>query len=716
MIAPEGRPYYPGPVAGRRRDDDAGRHPPTMRVRVRAKNPRIGRAPDGAIGDGPMEDAPTRIDPNLLPPTAPLPVAELMDDDATEIATSPPPRTHLLLGDAEDARFEPVVETVPTRPRTPPAPSPSARGRRPRSADRAPEAAPSADEATARARRPEARGDARGEGRGERRAEPRVGLPPAEPTPSRARRPEPPPPERRPEPTPGRSEAPRPIPPQATTSGRSRAPRVAVPRATAPAGADPVAVGPSPGAPSPRGPGAPRTGAPRKSPTVLRGVAQRGPARGAVPPLAVTPRQRIELRGTKAAGAMAARLKVERIEREQPSTEFPELRLTRGLMPRACTEVLSEVLSGAREERDLRGAAHSPKRALERLIHAAELQKLDMPERARLLEGIATTDVDIDSITAALRLLQSGLLEQTSAGERRMALDVFAHATPTLRLQLATAAARALHGRPALLDRDVEDTPLLAHLVALAGSRRLPAALERGGLTSEHVLAMVLSSLARPPSLPLEGGGDGVLGLLEFGLADASPAELCRLWRGLVGAELTATLPDGQALELGQALQGRASPGFAGTETPMRLGLELLVGLAHPRSGPRRDAVLMPGGACVDADVVARVLGLLYGVGYTVIAGPAAIGRHLAQVSRDPERVPPVFVTWLTEGQERLFVFERLDDQGLFVRAPHGASTKPRGGRREAPARRVEEPARGVDSLALEAFETSVGVALLPRT
>src|SRR5207244_780632 len=83
------------------------------------------------------------------------------------------------------------------------------------------------------------------------------------------------------------------------------------------------------------------------------------------------------------------------------------------------------------------------------------------------------------------------------------------------------------------------------------------------------------------------------------------------------------------------------------------LALELLAPLAHPRSGPSKDSFVMPGGHGIDADVTARALAFLYGVGFTVAAGASAAMRTIERVGPDMQRVPPVFFSLLYDGGER---------------------------------------------------------------
>src|SRR5205085_3720139 len=100
----------------------------------------------------------------------------------------------------------------------------------------------------------------------------------------------------------------------------------------------------------------------------------------------------------------------------------------------------------------------------------------------------------------------------------------------------------------------------------------------------------VLASISSPERLPFEEGADGVLSIIEFGLASVSPAEHVRLWLSLVSSPMTAKLAGEGELDLGAVLDEHEDFTFSARETPMRVGLELLAGLAHPRRGSDRSS------------------------------------------------------------------------------------------------------------------------------
>jgi len=461
---------------------------------------------------------------------------------------------------------------------------------------------------------------------------------------------------------------------------------------------------------------------PRLAPDRGATAADRGPTKKVVQPpdqapterpSAAKPRARMEQLGTDGVGLLAQKAKIARAEARTSVTQSPLLKPYRGVIEDRALAALDRVLAG-----ELEGDSEphaSPKRALERVVHAPELARLATDERARLLATIGASPREIETMRAAARLLEKAPLTRLATSERGMLFELFALLRPPQQSVLADIAERPLHGKTALEDRDLHDGTLLGELVGLAKQKTLASRIESGGLDQPHAMEIVLASIAHPEAMLLEEGPDGVLGALEFGLADTAPAEYVRLWRSLSTGDLVAALAGDGEIDLADLLRSRGAT-FKGRETPLRLGLESLVGLAHPRSGPNRSGLVMPGGHGLDADVTARVLGHLYGVGVTVAAGATAALRHLERVGDDPSRVPPAYVTLLYDGGERMFVFDHIADGRVFVRAPHGDSTKPRGSRRPEPLRLVEAPERGLESLTMAELEQAIGVALVPRT
>ncbi len=450
-------------------------------------------------------------------------------------------------------------------------------------------------------------------------------------------------------------------------------------------------------APPPRRPKRSSTRGERK----LKAAPANGPA--------AKPGRPMQMPGTEAAAALAARVKVERLAERLPNVRIPALRPFAVLIDPKHLTRLEEALSG---ELDVRGA--SIRDLATGLMQGQAYSSLTLEERAVLLGAVAPTAERAETWKLATQLLDA-MPKGGKRGARSRSLDIFAALDARHWPSFVELATRPLHRRPILEDQDLEGGALVDHLYSLATLEKLPAEIEERGLRVRDVLTLVLATLAKPARIALEESADGILAALEFGLAETSPGEYARLWRHLVSAPMAVSFAGDQRIELDQHLE-KTDVAFSGTNTPLRVGLEILAGHIRPRRGPTRTAFLMPGGQGVDADVVSRALSLLYGVPYAVAAGPAAISRMLGTIRREPDRVPPAFVSVLYDGGERLFVFDRKGATRLFVRSPHGASSKSKGSDRQRPPREVEDPARGLESMPIEYLEAQVGVVIAPTT
>lgn len=428
------------------------------------------------------------------------------------------------------------------------------------------------------------------------------------------------------------------------------------------------------------------------------------------------PRGRMDIPGTEGAGALAAQARLQRMADGLPQTNHPLLKVYRSLLTDQEISALERALNGELDTRDIRAAGTSPKRAIERVIHGDDLNALVLEERAIWLRALAADPREVETPKAAARILEKRIVGSLRPQERAHLFELFRLLAPRSQMLLADLIDREVHGSSALLDRDFQDQGLVAHLYYMAAQRSLAPRIETAGLGRNDALGLVLASIAHPEEIALEEGANGVLGLMEFALADVSPAEHARLWRALTSGELIAELPGEGTLDLGEYLRARPALTFGRGETPLRSALEMLAALAHPRSGGTRSAFIMPGGHGIDADVIARALGFLYGVGFTVAAGSTAALRQLDRVRDHAQRVPPAFISLLYDGGERLFLFDHFGEDRVFFRSPRGASSKPKGARRHDPDRLIEDPDRGLESVSSEDFNAQVGVALVPRT
>jgi hypothetical protein len=408
--------------------------------------------------------------------------------------------------------------------------------------------------------------------------------------------------------------------------------------------------------------------------------------------LAARPRRTLENWGTDAAGFIAQRAKLEDAEARVPETSIPALRPLAVLLGEKALVFLERVLAGAQEVRGA-DANDSPKRALERLLFGRELGQLRAEDQARLLELVVDAPSDASTPRALVRLLEAAPLARWSELERRRLVELFVALPATARGVLATLAERRVRMRSALEDRDTTNAPLVETLSLLAKAGVEPSA------------ASLLPALAHPEALERAD----VVGVVTFALAQTAPAELVRLLSAQARRRLLA-LPGGVTID-GVPPHGPNAPPEAGLHD----ALERLATLVHPRAGVGRVPYMMPGGHSIDADVLARALGQLFGRGYNVIAGPSAITRQLERAAPDADRWPPTFVSLLHDAGERLFVFHGLSDEHLALRSPHGGSGKPAGARRPAPERVVEDPTRGLDRVSRSVMATIAGVALIPR-
>jgi hypothetical protein len=429
--------------------------------------------------------------------------------------------------------------------------------------------------------------------------------------------------------------------------------------------------------------------------------------------LGVVPKRYLGAPGTHGAGAEVHRQLVDRIDRELPEVHAVPLKILRGELSADLLHALEDILDGKHEQRGA-DAAVSPKRTLEHLINEKSYNALAPKDRAKLLAPVAQDPRDITTVKSGIAILKTRVLERLPDHQRSKLLDLFASLDPDARATLVAVAARQLRGKSVVEDRDLSDVSLVERLYGLVYGDPIPQMLETHGVRRERIVKLVLASLAYPAKLSFEEGSPGVVSAIEFALADCSPAEYVRLWSGIISKTCAVELVGGGKLELSQKITDSVS--FTNQLTPLRIALDQLHELAHPRPKKQNDGFVMPGGHGIDADVVSRALALVYGVGYTVAAGLETAARHLKRVPRDPHRVPPVFLSLLYDRGERLFIFDRFDDDTVFLRAPHGRSTKRAGAFRPDPNRAVVEPDAGIESVSMGDFEEWVGVALVPRT
>lgn len=434
----------------------------------------------------------------------------------------------------------------------------------------------------------------------------------------------------------------------------------------------------------------------------------------APPATQARPQNRLALLGTDAAGAVMKEHLLQAAGGNLPKLKSTALKLVQGELSIAALAILEGILQGRFEEEDS-GPATSTKRALERLVNEKYYGQLSPKEQATLLHSFVDAPSDVTTIKSAIALLKTGAAGRLGQVDRQYLFQLFAGLSTEARVRVAQLAARKLRGRSALEDRDMQDQTLVSHLHHLVHGKGYASVLTERGVSRHKSVNIVLGAVAHPERLSFEEGSPGVLGMLEFGLADSAPAEFARLWRHLAFDDMVAPLAGPASLDLAARLRADPMLSLEGAETPLRHALSILSELSRPTGRVRKPTFIMPGGHGIDADVVAKALELLYGFGFTVVAGAQNTNRHLRRIPSEPHRLPPVFVTVLFARGEKLFVFDHMDDDWVYLRAPRGRSSKQRGALRIDPKREVVDPDTALDRIPKEAFDEKVGVGLIPR-
>ena len=431
------------------------------------------------------------------------------------------------------------------------------------------------------------------------------------------------------------------------------------------------------------------------------------PSAPSVDAAAVAPVPRVHLfgGGTKGAGAELRKQKILR-EAEVPDVRTPALRLYAAALDEPQLHRLDASLAEAEAGDE---APMSSATALAHLLHDRAFGELALEDAASFLGVIADAESDPSTINAAFGITKAGVLTHLSAPDRLDVHKVFRRLDAEGRTRLARLAARTLRGKSALQNRDGHGASIGAHLVDLFARSAVDPAEPTSGLNIHAAAQRALGTAAQPVRVELESGLDGILGLLEYCMADVHPAELLRLWRALLGSDNAISMAGGRDVSVA-AVRERAAP------SALRGLLALLAVSFRTDARSQRPGYLLPGGHSIDADVVARVLEQLFGVRYVVAAGAPAAHRRLQNIDAHPQRCPPVLLSLLHERGERLFVYDHADEAHVYLRGPHGRSPKRAGDRRTEPVREVVAPNRGVDRIDIDAFQESAGVALVPAT
>lgn len=331
--------------------------------------------------------------------------------------------------------------------------------------------------------------------------------------------------------------------------------------------------------------------------------------------------------------------------------------LVAGLAPEAVSG-LDAMLAGQHEAPGSDGS-HSPKRALEHLIHESGIGQLEPEPRSILLDAIARAPGDVRSPKAARALIDSGALAELGPQSKLAVCEMFAALDGTARASLALLSARRIHGHIAFNSPDRD-------------GRSLALRLDQLRKTLPNALPSVLSALARPVDLPAELGEAGVCSVLQFALAEHRPAEMPRLLvRAVAEGDEAPLLPHCFA-----QLPGRTRSGKSG--------------------------FLAPDGPALAAEVVAEALVDLFDRPYSVVADPNLARARLP--SAEQSEFPWLAALRGSEGDERLFVVSGVEDEAVLVSSPKGRAGGALGAVRFDPPRRVIDPEAGLDAIPSDIF------------
>ena len=409
--------------------------------------------------------------------------------------------------------------------------------------------------------------------------------------------------------------------------------------------------------------------------------------------------------GTKAVGAELRRQKLIR-EVDVPELSHSSLRRLAGFVEPNRLRRLDAVLDSPDDEFE---ATFSSKRALELLLNDPSFVELAIIDQGALLTTVADAEADLTTVKSTLALTRATRGHSLSAQDFSDLHGIYSRLDLENRARFARLAARPIRSRSALVDRDWRQHTLLRNLRTLVEESDIDSTWTDKGLQVDAVCSLVIGTLAQPVRLSADTGDRAVHALLEFVLADVHPAEFARLWCGVLSRHDTLPLSGGLRLDTA-VIRGQPQ-----SETPLRGLFAALAEHVRPTTRSNRRGYRMPEGPGLDADVTARALEQLFGVGYTVAAGDQAALRHLELLDADGERRPPALVSILHPRGERLFVFDRIEQGDIYLRSPHGRSTKRAGQRRSEPDREVILPDLGLDRVSRRDFQETAGAALVPR-
>ncbi|MBK8014902.1 MAG: hypothetical protein IPK13_26595 [Deltaproteobacteria bacterium] len=365
------------------------------------------------------------------------------------------------------------------------------------------------------------------------------------------------------------------------------------------------------------------------------------------------------------------------------------------------------ILNGGFDQPDMDGAS-SPKRALEHLVLDRPYQNLSPREQALTLGAIATHPRDIATTKAAIAIMKTGVLEALPTEARSRFLELFLALASVPRALLARLGARRIEeDTSAALATDTENAWIIESLRALA-ELEAPVDRPRGpGIVGSDFITQTLTHITQPETMPLEDGFGGHVLAIEFALALVDPAEYVR--HAVAAARMRRMTPDLSYPH--EAIQAPAStPALDRTpasEPPLRRVFLTLA--AHHHATMPSETKTQNRDRAADIEAILRLAATVYNRPYVARNGEqlSAVLEPLTRTSAGlrlrAESRPraPVFIAIEHRRGERLFLVDHIDDTHLFLRAPHGRSSKREGATREAPRREVVDPALGLERIPL---------------
>ena len=429
-----------------------------------------------------------------------------------------------------------------------------------------------------------------------------------------------------------------------------------------------------------------------------------------------------------------------------------------GLLIEPQMRSLQLILSGGLDQPGMDGAS-SPKRALEHLVLDRPYADLSPREQALVLGAIATHPRDIATTKAAIAIMKTGILEVLHTEARSRFLELFLALASIPRALLARLGARRIaHDVSAATATDTEQTWIIESLRQLAEIEAPIDSPASPGIVGSDCMIQTLTHITQPETMPLEDGFGGHVLAIEFALALLDPAEYAR--HAVLAAHMRRQ-NRGQESEAPLTSTQGPVPGAGSTPTsPPPLRRAFLAIAAHTDELAATNKRTAARDHAADVAAVLRLATTIYGRPYVALNGEplsalleqlATSTPHSAAASAPRAAAPqaaasgtaslssasglasassaasnantgvgsamnsssgaflqaetrartPIFVAIEHRRGDRLFLIDHVDATHLYLRAPHGRSSKRQGATREAPRREVVDPASGLERIPL---------------